>query len=105
MRDKHPLVAFALLVGLTIGGCTISAMPDGHVQTEWIGSHARQQAAEQDRDRALALRIRQALSDDPVLAPLDLDVRRILENTRTPSANPSVRCAVECALHSRTREV
>ncbi|MDN5864134.1 MAG: BON domain-containing protein [Gammaproteobacteria bacterium] len=56
------------------GGCTISTTPDGHIQTEWAGNHARQQAAEQDRDRALALQIRQALANDPVLAPLDLGI-------------------------------
>lgn len=56
------------------GGCAITTTPGGGVQTQWIGQYARQQAADQNRERALALRVRRTIDNDPVLAPLDLDI-------------------------------
>lgn len=68
------LLALAAAAVLAAGGCAVSVASNGKAQPEWTGTYQRQQAERKDRDRDIALRVRAALNEDPVLKPLGLRI-------------------------------
>jgi len=67
----------ALCLGLTVlaaSGCVSTVTPGEGTHNEWAGTYAKEQARQKDADRDTALRVRQALADDPELNALGLRV-------------------------------
>ncbi|HEX5314968.1 MAG TPA: BON domain-containing protein [Gammaproteobacteria bacterium] len=71
-------LAFSVLgiacVALAFTGCVLVTAPGESPHGEWAGTYAQQQAAGQDRDRDIALRVRDALAADPQLKTLGLRI-------------------------------
>ena len=68
------IAAAALFAALAVSGCVLVTSPGESPHGEWAGTYAQGQAAEQDRDRGVALQVRQALADDPQLKKLKLRI-------------------------------
>ncbi len=64
----------AVAVTLIVSGCAFTTAPGRGVNAEWTGTYQQQQAERKDRDRDVALRVRAALDNDPVLKPLGLHI-------------------------------
>lgn len=56
------------------GGCVITTAPGQSPHAEWAGDYARQQAAEKDADRQIALQVRRSFAQDPVLKSLSIAI-------------------------------
>lgn len=72
MRIGVAILAAATLA--TLSGCVFVVTPGKPTQAEWAGDYAKAQAARKDRDRDVALRVRDALDADADLKKLDLRI-------------------------------
>jgi hypothetical protein len=69
---KPATILFAVATLTAAGGCSFSIGSNGKPQAEGIGTYQKQQARENDKDRATALRVRAAIAHDPILKSLGL---------------------------------
>jgi len=75
MEIKTRLISCIALAGALAGaGCVSTITPGQGTHNEWAGTYAKEQARRKDADRETALRVRQALADDPELNALGLRV-------------------------------
>lgn len=63
-----------VLAASLVGGCVSTVTPGQGTHNEWAGTYAKEQAQRKDADRGIALRVRQALADDPELNALGLRI-------------------------------
>ncbi len=68
------LLGLTLLVALAVGGCVSTFTPGQGTHNEWAGTYAQAQAQRKDADRAIALRVRKVLADNPQLNALGLRI-------------------------------
>lgn len=75
MRTMNKLLFCLAAAGALAGaGCVSTVTPGQGTHNEWYGTYARKQAAQKDADRDLALRVREAFSEDPQLKALGLRI-------------------------------
>lgn len=68
------LACLVLAGALAGGGCVSTVTPGQGTHNEWAGTYAKKQAQRKDADRAIALRVRQVISNDPALDKLGLRI-------------------------------
>lgn len=67
-------LACAAACALALSGCVFVVTPGHPTQAEWAGTYAKSRAERRDKDRDLALRVRQVLDADPQLKKLELRI-------------------------------
>ncbi|MGA7966224.1 MAG: BON domain-containing protein [Gammaproteobacteria bacterium] len=74
MTINKSFLCVSLLAALAAGGCVSTITPGQGTHNEWAGTYAREQAERKDADRAMALRVRQALAEKPQVNALGLRI-------------------------------
>ena len=72
--NKGIIFGFGFAATLAVAGCVSTYTPGQGTHNEWLGTYRQAQAQHRDANRTLALRVRQALAEDPRLKALGLRI-------------------------------